>query len=317
MICAVDTSIEDLSRFTITRRDGDVCTTLELGAASDPAHLRPAGPGERECVARAVRRFSRAEVPRSADWGLSRRAPPARGCHFRATTFTSCCSSTTARASRTPCASTRTRSRSRPDARAARARACGATCQLDATYRFTTSGGLAAFRDATVLAPPASYTRLRQPEAVPGTEMSCAPPFPPCGGASVDVADVMAALSIPTSGTRSRARWARRRCPSTAWITAAGMGRPPRSRAMAVAASSSGDRAPTRRPDRARRFRPGCPGCLDAGGARPAADCRPELRLLAALIVRSSKRAGRPSRSSAARRAARAPSPSARRRCGR
>ncbi len=74
---------------------------------------------------------------------------------------------------------------------------CGATCQLDATYRFTTSGGLAAYRDATVLAPPASYTRLRHPEAVPGTERSCAPPFPPCGGASVDVADVMAALSDP------------------------------------------------------------------------------------------------------------------------
>src|SRR4051794_6588755 len=33
-ICAIDTSIEDLSRFTITRRDGDLCTTLELSITS-------------------------------------------------------------------------------------------------------------------------------------------------------------------------------------------------------------------------------------------------------------------------------------------
>jgi hypothetical protein len=30
-ICAFDTSLEDLPRFTVTERDGDVCTTLEIG----------------------------------------------------------------------------------------------------------------------------------------------------------------------------------------------------------------------------------------------------------------------------------------------
>src|SRR4029079_2607747 len=33
-ICGIDTSIEDLPRFTITRRDGPTCTTLELGGTA-------------------------------------------------------------------------------------------------------------------------------------------------------------------------------------------------------------------------------------------------------------------------------------------
>jgi hypothetical protein len=74
---------------------------------------------------------------------------------------------------------------------------CGLSCTFDATYRFTTVGGLAAFRDMTVLAPPASYAYYRRPEAVATPEQSCAPPFPSCGGSSIDVADVMTALSDP------------------------------------------------------------------------------------------------------------------------
>ncbi len=41
-ICARDTSIEDWARFTITRRDGGVCTTLEMGSATPSLEI--AGP---------------------------------------------------------------------------------------------------------------------------------------------------------------------------------------------------------------------------------------------------------------------------------
>jgi hypothetical protein len=74
---------------------------------------------------------------------------------------------------------------------------CGVSCALAATYRVTTTGGLGAFRDSTVLAPPASYVRVRKPEALPVPEMSCAPAFPGCGGPALDVADVVAALADP------------------------------------------------------------------------------------------------------------------------
>ncbi len=83
-------------------------------------HHRPARPDAMHGARRATVQPRRGS--RSADWGLSRRARPARCCHFRATTFTSCCSSTADRASPRRCASTGTRSRSRPDAPAAPAR---------------------------------------------------------------------------------------------------------------------------------------------------------------------------------------------------
>ena len=74
--------------------------------------------------------------------------------------------------------------------------ACGA-CQLDATYRFTTNGGLGAYRDATVLSPPASYVYQRKPEGLPVPERSCAPALPACGSAALDAGDVMAAFADP------------------------------------------------------------------------------------------------------------------------
>ncbi|HXU03016.1 MAG TPA: hypothetical protein VN903_18745, partial [Polyangia bacterium] len=74
---------------------------------------------------------------------------------------------------------------------------CTGACALDATYTFTTSGGLAFYRNSTVLAPPVSYVHIQRPEAGTGAEMSCAPPFPACGGDAIDVADVMTAVSDP------------------------------------------------------------------------------------------------------------------------
>jgi hypothetical protein len=70
-------------------------------------------------------------------------------------------------------------------------------CALDSTYRYGHDGGRVAFRDTVVLAAPASFTHLRDPVATMPASLSCAPPFPICDGAAIDVADVMAALADP------------------------------------------------------------------------------------------------------------------------
>ena len=196
-ICAMDTSIEDLPRFTITRRDGDVCTVLELSSISNI--LQITGPPGYPFANAWRARCDGSDTPQFAIGGLGTISPGTSGTllpfprfDVRVVLFFDRGSGVAdaVRIDRDEVAvASRCTSGVCPP--------CGATCQLDATYRFTTTGGLAAYRDTTVLAPPASYTRHRMPEAVPGTEASCAPVFPACGGASIDVADVMAALSDP------------------------------------------------------------------------------------------------------------------------
>jgi hypothetical protein len=196
-ICAIDTSIEDLSRFTITRRDGDMCTTLELGGAAPILPIT--GPPGRANANAWRAPCDGSDAPRFAVGGLGTVAPGTSGTllpfprydvHVVLFFDSGTGVADAVRIDRDEVAvASRCTSGACPP--------CGAACQLDATYRFTTSGGLAIYRDTTVLAPPASYTLLHQPEAAPGTERSCAPPLPLCGGPSVDVADVMAALSDP------------------------------------------------------------------------------------------------------------------------
>jgi hypothetical protein len=53
------------------------------------------------------------------------------------------------------------------------------------------------FRDTVILAPPASFTHVRSPVTTMPADMSCAPPFPACGAAAIDVGDVMAAILDP------------------------------------------------------------------------------------------------------------------------
>jgi hypothetical protein len=196
-ICAIDTSIEDLSRFTITRRDGDLCTTLELSITS--SILQITGPPGYPFAKAWRARCDGSDAPKFAIGGLGTVTPGTSGTLLPFPRFDVHVvlffdrGSGVAEPVRIDRDEVAVASRCTTGA----CPPCGATCQLDATYRFTTSGGLAAYRDTTILAPPASYTRHRMPEAVPGTEMSCAPAFPACGGASIDVADVMEALSDP------------------------------------------------------------------------------------------------------------------------
>ena len=74
---------------------------------------------------------------------------------------------------------------------------CGSICTFDTDYSMTTSGGLGAYRDSFAVAPPATYVHKRSPEALPYPERSCAPAIPMCGGAAIDVADLMALFADP------------------------------------------------------------------------------------------------------------------------
>jgi hypothetical protein len=193
-ICAIDTSIEDQARFTVTRRDGDVCTTLELGSAAPilpitgPPGLANTSAWRGPCDGSAPRVY--------AIGGLGRVTPGTAGTLPRYDVHV-----VLFFGNRTGIAEAVRIDR---DAVAVASRctsgtcpACGDVCQLDATYSFTTAGGLVPFREATVVAPPASFTFVRKPEAATGTLMSCTPGFPACGGPAIDVADVIAAFADP------------------------------------------------------------------------------------------------------------------------
>ena len=193
-ICARDTSIDDRPRFTITRRDGGVCTTLELGPTFLPLEI-VGPPGYANVRARrgscdgsasgatAIAGFGQVTPSISGTT-----AAPRYDVHV-ALFFDN--RTGVADAVRIDADDVAVE----PRCTASVCPVCGVSCALDATYRVTSTGGLGAFRDSTVLAPPASYVRVRKPEALPVPEMSCAPAFPACGGSALDVADVVAALA--------------------------------------------------------------------------------------------------------------------------
>jgi hypothetical protein len=193
-ICAIDTSIEDLSRFTITRRDGDLCTTLEVGSAT-PVLPITGPPGQAKTNAwRAP--CDGSKPPAYAIGGQGEVTPgtllPSPRYDVHVVLFFDA-GTGIADAVRIDKDEVGVAPRCTGDA----CPPCGGTCQLDATYRFTTTGGLALYRDQPVLAPPATFTYYRRGEAVAMPEKSCAPAFPACGGPAIDVADVMAAFSDP------------------------------------------------------------------------------------------------------------------------
>lgn len=72
-----------------------------------------------------------------------------------------------------------------------------AVCAFDATYRYGYVGGRAAFRDVAVLSPPASFVHIREPLMTMPADLMCAPALPDCGGAAIDVGDVMRAFADP------------------------------------------------------------------------------------------------------------------------
>jgi hypothetical protein len=196
-VCAADTSIEDLSRFAVTRRDGDVCTTVEVGGTVPMLPIT--GPPGRPNT-NAWRAPCDGSAPRAyAIGGLGAVTPGTAGASARYDVHV------VLFFYRQPPTGVGAVEAVRIDAAdVAIALPCGGdacttcgACQLDATYRFTTNGGLGAYRDATVLSPPASYLYQRKPEGLPVPERSCAPAFPACGSAALDVGDVMAALADP------------------------------------------------------------------------------------------------------------------------
>jgi len=199
-ICGIDTSIEDLPRFTITRRDGPTCTTLELGGTA--AILPITGPPGRTNVNawRAPCDGSAARV--NAIGGLGKVTPGTSGTllpfprydvhvvlFFDAGTGVADAVHIDHDevAIAAPVACTR-----------AACPACGDECAFDTTYTYSyETGQLAPFGDRVILAPPAFFTHVHVPPVAPPVGVTCQPALPVCGRAGVDVSDVMAAFRDP------------------------------------------------------------------------------------------------------------------------
>ena len=194
IFCGNDTSGEDWPRFTVTRRDGALCTTLELGSAGP--FLPIVGPPGRANTNGWRQPCDGSKARLYAIGGLGQvtagmfGALPSYDVHAALFFYDGTGIAEAVRIDvdditiQPPCAN-------------GVCAPCGGTCTFDASYRFTTNGGLAAYRDAFVLSPPASYVHTRSPEALPYPEVSCAPPIPTCGAASIDAADLMDAFSDP------------------------------------------------------------------------------------------------------------------------
>jgi hypothetical protein len=192
-ICAIDTSIEDLSLFTVTRRDGDVCTTLEVGGTTPVLPITGPPAAKNTTAWRGRCDGSTPREPAIGGLGTVTRATSGTSRYDVHVVLFFDSGTGIADAVRID----RDDVGVAPRCTAGACSACGDVCRLDATYSFTTIGGLALYRDATLLSPPATFMYVRRPEAAGGTDVSCTPPFPACGGAALDVADVMAAFADP------------------------------------------------------------------------------------------------------------------------
>ena len=196
-ICGNDASSEDWPRFTVTRRDGDMCTTLELGSAGmilpivgPPGYANTNG-WRQPCDGSTARVYAIGGLGRVTAGTSGTLLPfPRYDVHVALFFDNGKGSAEAVRIDGDEVAIG-------PACAGGVCPPCGSICTFNATYRFTTSGGLGAFRDAFVLSPPASYLHTRSPEALPGPEVSCAPAIPMCGGAAIDVADLMAAFEDP------------------------------------------------------------------------------------------------------------------------
>jgi len=197
-ICGIDTSIEDLPRFTITRRDGPTCTTLELGGTA--AILPITGPpGRTNANAwRAPCDGSGARV--SAIGGLGKVTPGTSGTllpfpryDVHVVLFFDA-GSGVADAVHIDHDEVAIAAACTGDV----CPACGDECVFDTTYTYSyETGQLAPFGDRVILAPPASFTHVHVPPVAPPVGDTCQPALPACGRAGVDVSDVMAAFRDP------------------------------------------------------------------------------------------------------------------------
>ena len=192
LYCAINASGEDLPLFAFTKRDAEVCTTIEFGSTTGlPLVSTPFGTG----YARGWRGPCDGSARADAIGGLgSVTLRPARAGdtsnHYDVHVglfFDN--GSGIADASRIDVDDIAVAL-----CTVAGCDACAGACAFDATYRYGFVGGLTAFRDTVILTPSASYQHVRSPLKTMPADVSCAPAPPACLSLSIDVADLTAAF---------------------------------------------------------------------------------------------------------------------------
>jgi hypothetical protein len=192
-VCANDTSEEDLPRFQVTRRDGIVCTTLELGAGM--AFIPIVGPGP-YTGARGWRGPCFDNATQTAIGGFGsvtlspvRHADGASRFDIHVSLFFDS-GAGIAEAVRIDVDDLAVGAHCKVEA----CPICGGTCGFDRRYQYGYVGGRVSFRHYVTLVPPVSFTHTRTPTTTMPADMFCAPPLPFCGEPAIDASDVMAAL---------------------------------------------------------------------------------------------------------------------------
>jgi len=207
IFCARNTSGEDLPIFTVTKRDAEACTTVQLGAgASVPFHVTPP-PGYG--AARGWRGPCGDAPPAVFAIGglgsVTQRPAPAIDGSARydvhvALFFDN--GTGIADVSRIDVDDIGVP----PTCAAQPCGYCTGACTFDTTYRYGFVGGNALYADTAIIAPPASFTHVRSPRTTMPADLTCAPPPPACGGPAIDVGDLMATfrdVDVQLAFTRS------------------------------------------------------------------------------------------------------------------
>ena len=198
LVCGIDSSDEDFPRFRITRRIGDVCTTLEMSIQFSPSLPIVGPPGRTN--SRAWRGPCDGSSPRiNAIGGLGQVTPATSG------TLTSPrydvhvvlffdSGSGIAEAVRIDRDDVDVGSLCTTDA----CQTCVGTCAFDQIYRYGYEASRpVAFAHEVILTPPAAFQHIRRPQLTMPPDMGCAPAIPACGADALDVTDVMAAIADP------------------------------------------------------------------------------------------------------------------------
>jgi hypothetical protein len=192
IFCSVDASKEDLPLFAFTKRDGETCTTVEMGLTSGkpPQITTPFGNGDALGLRGPCDSFSGLGAIGGVGSITLHPSSTGDGNHYDvhvALFFDT----------RTGIADV-----SRIDVDDIALTSCPATgcqpcmgaCAFDATYRYGFVGGRVSWVDTAVIAPPAAYQHIRSPVTTMPADITCAPAPPACGGPAIDVGDVMAAF---------------------------------------------------------------------------------------------------------------------------
>jgi len=193
VFCAINTSLEDLLRASFTKRDGDTCTTIEIGNTSGrlPMVSTPRGMGNADawrgkCDGSSGRDYAIGGLGSVTDRPTRPGDTfPHSDVHVALFFDNQTGIADVARidvdeiALVYPCAT-------------GNCPLCGA-CAFDATYRYALVGGNVPYSDSVALTPPANYYHSRTFQDS-NLGQTCAPPPPACGGSAIDVADITAAL---------------------------------------------------------------------------------------------------------------------------